>query len=74
MTRSAQSIHVRLLPRDELGITRPFDELRDMAEMDVHVVHFAGIDTLAGLGIGLIGKSKLDASCHGESAIEFGTG
>ena len=45
-----------------------------MAEVDVHVVHFAGVDALAGLGIGLIGKAQMDASRHGERAIEFRPG
>jgi len=51
-----------------------FDELGNMAEMDVHIVHFAGVDALACLGIRLIGKAQVNASRHGESAIEFRPG
>jgi hypothetical protein len=43
-----------------------------VAEMDVHVIHFAGMDPLRSLGIGLIGKAQLNAACHGECAVEFG--
>src|ERR1035441_1274016 len=45
-----------------------------MAEVNVHVFHFAGIDSLAGFGIGLIWEAQMNAACHGERAIELGTG
>jgi hypothetical protein len=40
--------------------------------MDVHGIHFAGMDPLRSLGIGLIEKAQLNAACHGECAVEFG--
>src|ERR1017187_8921788 len=49
-------------------------ELGDMAEVDVHVVHLAGVDALAGLGIGLVGKAKMDTTCHGERSVKFWAG
>ncbi len=51
-----------------------FDELGHMAQVDVHVFHFAGIDALASLGIGLVGKSQMNAARHGERAVELRSG
>ena len=45
-----------------------------MAEVNVHVFHFARVDTLAGFGIGLIGKAQMDASRHGERSIQLWAG
>ena len=45
-----------------------------MAEVNVHVVHFAGVDALAGLRIGLIGKAQMDASRHGQRSIQLRAG
>src|SRR5271157_5794849 len=45
-----------------------------MAEVNVHVVHFARVDTLAGFWIRLIGKAQMDASRHGERSIQLRAG
>ena len=45
-----------------------------MAQVDVHVFHFAGVDALAGLGIGLIRQPQMNAAGHGERAVELRTG
>jgi hypothetical protein len=58
----------------ELAQESIFDKLRDMAEMDIHVIHFARVDALAGFWIGLIWQAQVNASGHGECAIEFGSG
>ena len=49
-------------------------ELGNMAEMDVGVLNFAGIDALAGLGIGLIGKPQMNATGHGQRAVQLRAG
>ena len=58
----------------ELAEESILDELGDMAEMDVHVIHFARVDALAGFRIGLIRQPQMNAAGHGQRAIEFRTG
>ena len=48
------------------------DKLRHLAQMDVDIVHLAGIDALAAGGIGLIGQPEIDPISACERAIEFG--
>ena len=58
----------------ELAEESILNELRDMAEMDVHVIHFAGVDALASFWIGLIRQPQMNAAGHGQRAIEFRAG
>ena len=51
-----------------------FHELRDMAQVDVHVLHLAGIDALARFRIGLIGQPQVNAASHRQRAVEFWPG
>ena len=51
-----------------------FHELGDMAQVDVHVFHLAGVDALASLGIGLIRQPQVNAAGHGERSIELRSG
>src|SRR5208283_1544128 len=49
-------------------------KLGDMAQVNVHVLHFAGVDAFARFRIGLIGKPQMDAARHGEGSVEFRAG
>ncbi len=49
-------------------------ELRHVAEVDVHVLHFAGVDPLAGFGVGLVREPQMNAAGHGERAVELRSG
>ena len=51
-----------------------FHVLGNVAEVDVHVLHLAGIDALAGLGIGLIRQPQMNAAGHGQRAIQLRPG
>src|SRR5471032_905092 len=50
------------------------DELRDMAEVDIDIVHCPGIDALARNWVGLVGKAQIDTVDPGQCAIQFGRG
>ena len=50
------------------------DELRDVAEVDIDIVHGPGIDALARDRVGLIGKTQVDAVDPRQRAVEFGRG
>ncbi len=58
----------------ELTEKSVLDELGHMAQVDVHVLHFAGVDALAGLRIRLVGKPQMNAAGHGERAVELRAG
>ena len=55
----------------ELAKESVLHELSHVAQVDVHVLHFAGVDALAGFGIGLIGQAQVNAAGHGESAVQL---
>ena len=42
-----------------------------MAQMNVHVVHFARVDPLSRFWIRLVGKPEMNASGHGERSIQL---
>ncbi len=50
------------------------DELGDVGEMDVDVLHLAGVDALPAGGVGLVGQAHLHAVDHGQRAVELGGG
>jgi hypothetical protein len=58
----------------ELAQKSILNELGDMAEVNIHVVHFARVDTLASFGIRLIGKTQMHASRHSERSVELRAG
>ena len=51
-----------------------FHELRHMAQMNVHVLHFAGVDSLARLRIRLVGKPQMNPARHRQRPVELRTG
>jgi hypothetical protein len=57
----------------ELAQESVLHELSYVGQVDVHVLHFAGVDALAGFGIGLIGQPEMNAASHGERAVELRT-
>jgi hypothetical protein len=50
------------------------DELRDVRQVDVDVLHLAGIDARAAGRVRLVGQAHLDAAHLGQRAIELGRG
>ena len=73
-TRQQPSVfqHSRDLNQRDIQLAQKsiLDELGHMAEVNVHVFHLAGIDALAGLRVGLVGKAQVDAARHGERAVQ----
>ena len=58
----------------ELAQKSVLHKLRYMAQVDVHVFHFAGVDALARLRIRLVRQPQMNAARHGERAIELRAG
>jgi hypothetical protein len=58
----------------ELAEKSILDELGYVAEMNVHVIHLAGVDALASLWVRLIRQAQMNPPGQGQRAIEFGTG
>jgi hypothetical protein len=58
----------------ELAQKSVLHELSYVAQVDVHVLHLAGINSLTRLGIRLIGQPQMNAARHSQRAIEFWSG
>lgn len=58
----------------ELAEKAVLHQLGDVAEVNVQVLGFAGIDPLADVRVGLIGKTQAHAPGPGQRSIQFRTG
>jgi hypothetical protein len=45
-----------------------------VAQVNIHVLHFARVDPLARLGVGLIGQPQVNAACQSEGSVELRAG
>ena len=68
--------HGRDLDQREIQLAQEavLHELSHVAQVDVHVLHLAGVDALASLGIRLIRQPQMNAARHGERAVELRPG
>src|ERR1035441_5966256 len=68
--------HIAFAARVKLQVAQKsiLHELRNVAEVNVHVVHFARVDPLAGLRVGLVREPQVNASRHRERPVELRSG